>query len=131
MFKEGEGTKESAFNIAIKFLEGIQESLKDCEQYYMEGRLMYWNKKLDAIYRRVPKNKLKEEEKTALEKARNTAIGKNNKFVGNANVKQNSTLKKEYQYCLEKYEEELIGILDRLGWLVPTKETIEDMMRKY
>jgi len=136
--------RESAFNIAIKFLEGIQQNITEANYFSRQEDYKMWYQTLECIYRKVFA-KMKEAERKKFERIRadignnadcfaqaqtlsdNVDIPPASEFVDGVYTPPYLEGAGNFILALKVYERELISVLDRVGWLVPTRKTIFDM----
>jgi hypothetical protein len=124
--------RESAFNIALRFLESLQLNLNQANYFARIGDLDSWRVELDCIYRKSYSRQTKDEQdnmKTIKEEVESAYVAYSRKRNKKSDLNKNViALKRRYTSTLSKYEMELIKIIDRIGWLVPTKKSVLEAM---
>ncbi len=133
-------SRDSVMNIAKKFLDSIQANLNQANNFFVTKNYPAWHSVLDCLYRKCLGRMIKDEVDKIMKirngigffllkyNLRTAKIKKNNSKINPEGNKEVIGYKSNYINHLSLYEEELIKVLDRIGWLVPTNKSIMDII---
>ncbi len=122
--EEPQDTKE--FGVGKAFLMSIQESLHNANSCFINGYYQGWRSHLDCIYRKISSKTNKEETKAVETVLSNVdTLGTKHAIQSQKDGKSGNVSKKtiiigrDFVASLAEYEQLIIKVLDRLGWLIP------------
>jgi len=124
--------EDSIMNVGRDFLKSIQNDLNEGNRSAKSGDYSAWRSALDCINRKITRRQDAEEEKNIrriiiiLDNVSAMYYKKLNRRNGIS--KRTSSLGQEVANLMAEYEKALIGVLDRINWLVPYEK---EMRRPY
>lgn len=136
--EEEDKNKSSVFNMAIVFLEGIQLNIKEANFFSRTADYNGWHNTLDCIYNKCYP-RMNKKEKQFLENIKNKIYDSSIEFNQKKQYVENNDnpeavyslnrIGSKYGGLLSQFERELMVVLDRIGWLVPTKKSVLDALQ--
>jgi len=121
--------EDSVMNVGKDFLKSIQRDLNEANVGAKSGDYTAWRVALDCINRKTTKRQEDEEEENIkgiiikLDEISAMYYKKLNRRNGVS--KKTAGLGQQTTNIMAEYEKALIGVLDRIGWLVPHEDKLK------